>query len=199
MRTTEVYSVQLLVEYLYLYFETGWSKLEDRRKSRKLNLFDKIENNMAPTYLSDCLPTTIEEIVTYNLRNNDDYRTQRCRLQTSSKSFFPSTIKLWNSLPDSVKSLPTFSKFKKAIQPVQIPVASFYNIGDRKTNIIHTKLRHRCSGLNADLYRVNLKNDPRCVCGHLFEDAINFFLNVHFINTIELLCLAVLITLFPSL
>jgi hypothetical protein len=35
-----------------LYFETGWSKLEDRRKSRKLNLFDKIENNMAPTYVS---------------------------------------------------------------------------------------------------------------------------------------------------
>jgi hypothetical protein len=49
--------------------------------------------------------------------------------------------------------------------------------GDRKTNIIHTKLRHRCSGLNADLYRVNLKNDPRCVCGHLFEDAIHFFLD----------------------
>jgi hypothetical protein len=53
-------------------------------------------------------------------------------------------------------------------------VASFYNIGDRKTNIIHTKLRHRCSGLNADLYRVDLKNDPRCVCSHLFEDAIHF-------------------------
>ena len=26
------------------------------------------------------------------------------------------------------------------------------------------------------IYRVNLKNDPRCVCGHLFEDAIHFFL-----------------------
>ena len=36
-----------------LYFETGWSKLEDRRKS----------NNMAPTYLSDCLPPTIGETV----------------------------------------------------------------------------------------------------------------------------------------
>jgi hypothetical protein len=105
---------------------------------------------MAPTYLSDCLPTTIGETVTYNLRNNDDYRNQRCRLQTSSKSFFPSTIKLWNSLPDSVKSLTTFSKFKKNIQPVQISVASFYNSGDRKINIIHTKLRHRCSGLIAD-------------------------------------------------
>jgi hypothetical protein len=42
----------------------------------------------------------------------------------------------------------------------------------------------------ADLYRVNLKNDLHCVCGHSFEDAIHFFfLNVHFINTIELLCL----------
>ena len=75
--------------------------------------FYKIEHNMAPTYLSDCLPTSIGETVTYNLRNNDDYRSQRCRLQTSSKSFFPSTIKLWNSLPNSVKSLPTFSKLKK--------------------------------------------------------------------------------------
>jgi hypothetical protein len=55
-------------------------------------------------------------------------------------------------------------------------VASFYNSGDRKISIIHTKLRHRCGGLNADLYRVNLKNDPRCVCGHLFEDTILFFL-----------------------
>ena len=69
-----------------------------------------------------------------------------CKLVPS----LPSTIKLWNSLPDSVTSLPTFSKFNKAFQPVQIPVASFYNIGDRKTNIIHTKQRHRCSGLNAD-------------------------------------------------
>ena len=55
-------------------------------------------------------------------------------------------------------------------------MASFYNIGDRKSNIIHTKLRHRCSGLHADLFRVNLKNDPCCVCGHLFEDVIHFLL-----------------------
>jgi hypothetical protein len=150
-------------------------------------------------WLSHTYLTTIGEKVTYNLRNNDDYRTQRCRLQTSSKSFFPRTIKLWNSLPDSVKSLPTFCKLKKNIQSVQILGASFYNIGDRKTNKIHTKLRHRCSGLNADLNRVNLKKVPCCVCGHLFEDAIHFFLNVHFSNSIEFLCLTVLLTLFPSL
>jgi hypothetical protein len=40
---------------------------------------------MAPTYLPDYLPTTIGETVTYNFRNNDDYRTQRCRLQTRGR------------------------------------------------------------------------------------------------------------------
>ena len=35
-----------------------------------------------------------------------------------------------------------------------------------------------CTGLNADLYRVYLKDDPRCVCGHLLEDAIHFFSRV---------------------
>ena len=130
---------------------------------------------MAPTYLSDCLPTTIGETVTYNLSNKDDYRTQRCRLQTSSKSFFPSTVKLWNSLPDSVKSLPTFSKFKKPFSLSKFRWLHFTILAIGKLTI-HTKLRHRCSDFNADLHRVNLKNNPRCVCGHLFEDAIHSFL-----------------------
>jgi hypothetical protein len=30
--------------------------------------------------------------------------------------------------------------------------------------------------LNADLFRVNLINDPGCVCGWVIEDAIHFFL-----------------------
>ena len=43
-------------------------------------------------------------------------------------------------------------------------------------NILHTKLRHRCSPLKADLYRVNLVNDPSCECGCPLEDSIHFFL-----------------------
>jgi aromatic ring-cleaving dioxygenase len=61
------------------------------------------------------------------------------------------------------------------IQAVQIPVASFYNIGDRKTIIIHTKLRHRCGGLNADLYRVHFKDDPQSTsfCTDLKNNVLN--------------------------
>jgi hypothetical protein len=43
-------------------------------------------------------------------------------------------------------------------------------------NCLHTRLRHRSSNLNVDLFRVNLTNDLGCVCGWVIEDAIHFFL-----------------------
>jgi hypothetical protein len=47
----------------------------------------------------------------------------------------------------------------------------FYIGGCRILNIIHTRLRHRSSSLNADLFRVHLANDPGCIGGCAFEDA----------------------------
>ena len=43
-------------------------------------------------------------------------------------------------------------------------------------NLLKYIPRHRSSNLNADLSRVNLINDPGCVCGWVIEDAIHFFL-----------------------
>ena len=78
--------------------------------------------------------------------------------------------------------MPTIRKFKNANKshPPYDKPPSYYFIGNRKLNILHTKLRHRCSTLNADLYRVNLVDNPRCVCGWLHEDAIHFFLECCF-------------------
>ena len=64
-----------------VYFETGWETLSCRRRRRKLTLFHKIHNNIAPGYLNDCLNESLQ------------YRVPRCRLETFSKSFFPSTIR----------------------------------------------------------------------------------------------------------
>jgi hypothetical protein len=75
-----------------LYFVTGWETLSCGRRRRKLTLFHKIHSNIAPEYLNDCLNEYY-----YNLRNSLQYRVPRCRLETFSKSFFPSTIRLWNS------------------------------------------------------------------------------------------------------
>ena len=49
-------------------------------------------------------------------------------------------------------------------------------LGSRKCNIIHTRLRHQCSSLGADLFRANIVNDPRCPCGCPLEDDIHYLL-----------------------
>ena len=42
----------------------------------------------------------------------------------------------------------------------------------RKCNIIHTRLRHQCSSLGADLFGANIISDPSCP----LEDAIHYLL-----------------------
>ena len=55
-------------------------------------------------------------------------------------------------------------------------VSNYYLLGSRKCNIIHTRLRHQCSSLGADLFRANIISDPSCACGCLLEDAIHYLL-----------------------
>jgi hypothetical protein len=90
-------------------------RLSCRRRHRKLTLFHKIHNNIVPEYLSDCLN---EYLIgnNYNLRNSLQYRVPRCRLETVLKSFFPSTIRLWNSLERNFKSIQTTSRFKQNLR-----------------------------------------------------------------------------------
>ena len=98
-----------------LYFETGWETLSCRRRRRKLTLFHKIHNNIAPEYLQDYLNEYLV-VNNYNLRNSLKYRVPRFRLETFSKSFFPSTIRSWNSLDPNLKSIQTTSKFKQTLR-----------------------------------------------------------------------------------
>ena len=75
-----------------------------------------------------------------------------------------------------IRNAPTVSSFKKSlINYVNLlKPPRYYSYGCRVLNVLHTRLRHRSSNLNADLFRVNLINDPGC--GWVIEDAIHFFL-----------------------
>ena len=77
-----------------------------------------------------------------------------------------------------IRSAPTVSSCKRSlINDVNLlKLSRYYSYGCRVLNVLHTRLRHRSSNLNADLFRVNLINDPGCVCGWVLEDAIHFFL-----------------------
>ena len=98
------------------------------------------------------------------------------------KSFFPSTIRCWSNLIPEIKNSGNINIFKRKRKILLKKVPFYFGWGDRKLNIIHSKLRNMCSSLNADLYLVNLKPSPPCICGHGFEDCIHFFFEYPFYN-----------------
>jgi hypothetical protein len=156
-----------------LYFETGWEILANRRENRKLTIFYKIHSKLCPPYLFNCLPPVTSDVNNYNLRNNQNYVPPRCRLRTS---FIPSTVSFWNNLEISIRNSPTVSSFKNRVKGDIYKPPTYYNEGPRKLSILHTRLRHQCSSLNADLSRIHIINNYKCNCGASFEDAMHYFL-----------------------
>ena len=98
-----------------IYIETGWGKLKTRREVRKLVLFYKIVNGQVPYYLTELVPPTVADTNNYNLRNRLNISQPSYRLSTYQQSYFPSTIKLWNTLDLNLRQLPTLPNYNKNI------------------------------------------------------------------------------------
>ena len=163
-----------------IYCETGWEKLTVRPEVKKLNLFDKIINNEAPEYLSELIPPTVAESNNYNLRNRHNISQPANRLSKYQNSFFPSTIKTWNTLDLNIREVPTFFTFKKRLQFKYFrnkKIPCYFSSGDRYLNVLQSRLRNRCSALNSDLYRANLIPNALCSCGKSDETAKHFLLH----------------------
>ena len=168
-----------------LYTETGWETLAERRKNKKLTLMYKIINNDAPSYLTSLLPHRVNEISNYNLTDNENFEIPFSRLCTFETSFFPSTLKLWNDLDQSFRNLPTLSQFKRRLkkQLIRSNTYSATSREERTGDIILSRIRHKCSSLQADLYSVNIVTNPFCTCRPYIENAEHFFFECsHFDN-----------------
>ena len=85
----------------------------------------------------------------------------------------------WNNLNTEIRSSRTVSQFKKKIKGETFKPPGYYNERCRRLNVLHTRLRHLSSSLNADLARIHIVNDPRCTCGSPYEDAIHYLLEYH--------------------
>ena len=92
-----------------------------------------------------------------------------CRLSSTGHYFIPSTIKIWNSLNNTIRNVDTLSKFKSELKKIYKTenhvVPKHYCYGPRELNIILTQLRSSASFLNYDLFRVGILSDPPCRCG----------------------------------
>ena len=159
-----------------IYVETGWKTLAERRKTKKLTLMYKIVNNDAPSYLTDLLPSRVDVMSNYNLRNSQNFEIPFARLCSFESSFFPSTLRLWNSTEESIRNAPTLSAFKSNIKKQPFRIHQFPSTKDRLNDIILTRIRHNCSNLNADLFRVNISANSNCRCGAVNENVHHYFL-----------------------
>ena len=95
-----------------LFNELVLESLTDRRWQRKLCFFYEIVNKSDPSYLVNILPTNTSG---HRTRNQTLIRNFSCRTDFFSHSFFPDSIRLWNSLDPTICSLPTLLGFKHAL------------------------------------------------------------------------------------
>ena len=157
-----------------LFAELGWESLQERRNKHKLIILYKIINGLTPQYLQDTLPQLVHETTSYDLRNSNDIRNPRANTNLFFNSFLPSSIRAWNNLPEDTKNSPTVSSFKFRLNRNRYTPPKYFNVGSRKGQILHARLRMECSSLNSHLFRKNIVPSPSCICGG-FESTYHFF------------------------
>ena len=75
----------------------------------------KAINNLAPDYLTSSI-TLSNTIHNHNTRSSENSVTLQQFHSTGQKTFVYTGSKLWNSLPCSIKNLPSVDCFKKAVK-----------------------------------------------------------------------------------
>ena len=97
-----------LVSLNSLYKEIGWESLEEIYKAL---------NHLTPTYISDLL-TPMSQSHKRTLRSSTDgsLAVPRSRTAMFDGSFSCSAPRLWNDLPECVRSAPSLNVFKKKVR-----------------------------------------------------------------------------------
>ena len=109
------------------------------------------------------------------LTNSDDTSGISARTSLYYNSFFPSAIREWNNIPLNIRNLPTLSMFKSYLQRNKQSTPKYFYYGDRKLQILHARLRTKCSSLNYHLFLRNISHTPLCECGQM-DTNFHYFL-----------------------
>ncbi len=125
-------------------------------------MFGKIKLNQSPKI--------IYEYFFLNLPANIGRNIGKLKVIFSKKnkfynSFYLKMIRLWNTLPEQVRQSQHYSDFLQHMhQKYKIHEYKIINLFHYDTEIdnIYLKLRHQCSQLNADQFKLNFRQSPRC-------------------------------------
>jgi hypothetical protein len=97
--------------------------LSDRRRVRRLSLFYYIHNKSAPEYLADLMPLPVGSV---------SHVIPNCRLEMTTKSFFPSITRDWNNLNPEIRNSGNINIFKRKIKILLKKVPFYFGWGDKK-------------------------------------------------------------------
>ncbi len=148
-----------------LYNEVKWPDICKRRELQKIVTLGKIIIKKFPNYLVQDLPTYYGDSRT---NRNNTFAIPRARTDYYGKSFVPSSIELWNSLPPEMRSIKSYKLLKGKLKEQNMKeVPKYFNFGARPLNILHTKLRLGCSDLNYDKHRIGISDSNLCLCGDI--------------------------------
>ena len=98
-------------------------------------------NGLSPQYLSDLVPVTIGSSSNYNLRNSNNIYLVNARTSLYYNSFLPSADRDWNNIPDGHRNVDSVIAFKNVLSRDKPIVPKHYIFGNRKEQILHTRLR----------------------------------------------------------
>ena len=88
-----------------------WSPLQERRSKLKATMMFKIKNNLIEISKNRLLPSPTP-------RRQLNFQVPHSKLELHKNSFFPSTIRLWNNLPDERKAQTDLVEFKNLINEI---------------------------------------------------------------------------------
>ena len=71
------------------------------------------------------------------------------------------------NLPEEQRNSPTIASFKYQLNQPNSFTPKYYYFGEQQAQILHTRLRTKCSSLNHDIFLKNLTNSPLCRCGSI--------------------------------
>ena len=132
-------------------------------------------NNLSPEYLSSLIPPTANTLSQYNLRNAQNIQTVNSCTTQYFNSILPSSIREWNNLPLDVRNSDSVIIFKRKLNSDIKAIPRHFYAGNRRAQVLHTRLRTKCSSLNDDLFQKRITDSPLCLCGNV-ENTDHYFM-----------------------
>ena len=159
-----------------LYDELGWESLSDRRWARRLTIFYKIHNDLAPSYLTDHIPR--RNIIDFHLRNRNE-NPPLSRTQRYENSFFPYTIKSWKNRDNEAKSKPSVQSFKCILMTSFDPLVTLFSKFVTYLGLNYSQRSESVSQIYVTIDLITISSviaPPACLCGLEDETSVHFFL-----------------------